>query len=48
MSNSGMSWMRPNGKIEPTAKVTLLMEEVENIQVVAPLGATNTRCTRAS
>lgn len=29
---------RGYGKIEPTAKVTLLMEEVENIQVVAPLG----------
>jgi len=29
---------RGYGKIEPTAKMTLLMEELENIQSVAPLG----------
>jgi hypothetical protein len=29
---------RGYGKIEPTAKMTILMEELENIQSVAPLG----------
>lgn len=29
---------RGYGKIEPTAKITLLMEEVQAIQLVAPLG----------
>jgi hypothetical protein len=29
---------RGYGKIEPTAKMTILMEELENIQTVAPLG----------
>lgn len=29
---------RGYGKIEPEAKITLLMEEVENIMAVAPLG----------
>lgn len=29
---------RGYGKVEPTAKITLHMEEVENIQAVAPLG----------
>lgn len=29
---------RGYGKIEPTAKMTILMEELENIQAVAPLG----------
>lgn len=32
---------RGYGKIEPMAKVTLLMEEVENIMSVAPLGRLN-------
>lgn len=32
---------RGYGKIEPTAKITLLMEEVENIMSVAPLGRLN-------
>lgn len=29
---------RGYGKIEPTAKVTILMEELENLQTIAPLG----------
>jgi len=29
---------RGYGKVEPTAKMTMLMEELENIQAVAPLG----------
>jgi hypothetical protein len=29
---------RGYGKVEPTAKMTILMEELENIQSVAPLG----------
>ena len=29
---------RGYGKVEPTAKITMLMEELENIQAVAPLG----------
>jgi len=29
---------RGYGKVEPTAKITLLMEELENFQTVAPLG----------
>lgn len=29
---------RGYGKVEPTAKITLLMEELENIQTVAPAG----------
>jgi hypothetical protein len=29
---------RGYGKIEPTAKITILMEELENIQTVAPQG----------
>ncbi len=29
---------RGYGKIEPTAKMTILMEELENIQTVAPFG----------
>lgn len=29
---------RGYGKVEPTAKMTLLMEEVENLQTAAPLG----------
>lgn len=32
---------RGYGKIEPMAKITLLMEEVENIMSVAPLGRLN-------
>lgn len=29
---------RGYGKVEPTAKITLLMEELENLQTIAPLG----------
>lgn len=32
---------RGYGKVEPTAKITLLMEEVENIMAVAPFGRLN-------